>query len=88
MDHADLQYLLKTLGGGPRLAILHHLKKKGSSSVSQIASAIHRSVPVTSLHLARLERTGILKRIRRKLEVYYRLSLVQNPIIKLVMKEL
>lgn len=88
MDQNVLQQLLKTLGGGPRLGILAHLKKRGSASVTGIAAAIHRSVPVTSLHLARLERTGVLKRIRRGLEVYYRISLAQNPIVRRILKEL
>lgn len=88
MDHKTLQNLLKTLGGGPRLSILLFLRKTHGASVSDVASAIHRSLATTSLHLARLERAGILKRIRRGLEVHYRISLAQDPIAKLILKEL
>lgn len=88
MNHKALQHLLKTLGGGPRLSILLYLRKTRGASVSDVAFAIRRSLATTSLHLARLERAGILKRVRRGLEVHYRISLAQNLIVKLILKEL
>jgi len=88
MRRRELHHLLKAISGEPRLAILTHLKKVRRATVSEIADAIHRSVPTASLHLSHLERLGIVMRRRRGQEVYYRLSLGQNPIVKQVLKAL
>jgi DNA-binding transcriptional ArsR family regulator len=88
MDQQSLKKLLKTLGGGPRLAILAYLQKHRSASVGEIAQAIHRSHNTTSLQLSRLHNAGIIQRRRRGREVLYRLSLPQHPMTKQVLKEL
>ena len=88
MDKQRLQTLLKALGGGTRLTILAELKKRRSASVSEIAQTIHRSLNTTSIHLAHLERLGIVERRRRGIFVFYRISLVQDPIVKQVLKML
>ncbi len=90
MNRQTLIAMLKGLSGETRLAILTYLKrKKGrSSSVSTIANAIHRSDTVTSLHLLHLQRLGILERRRRGHEVYYRLSVPQSAVTRVVLKEL
>ena len=88
MDQRLLQRLLKVLGGGPRLAILTYLKKHRHPSVSQIARGVHRSINTTSIHLSALERVGILERRRRGNFIFYRISLVQDPIVKQVLKML
>ncbi|HLC76033.1 MAG TPA: metalloregulator ArsR/SmtB family transcription factor [Candidatus Peribacterales bacterium] len=88
MDHRLLQQLLKAIGGGSRLGIVAYLRKHHSASVSHIAQVIHRSVTTSSIHLSHLERLGIIERRRRGQEVFYRLSLSQNPLVKNILKEI
>ena len=86
MTHQLLQRQLKALGGGPRLAILTYLKKQQSANVSEVARAIDRSITTTSIHLSHLESLNIIVRRRRSREVYYRLSVPQDPVVRLVLK--
>lgn len=86
MGRRLLKHQLKALGGGPRLTILAELKKNRNVTVSEMARAINRSITVTSIHLAHLERLGIIKRRRRGRMVIYRLSVQQDPLVKHVLR--
>ena len=78
MERKVLQKKLKALAGESRLAILAELRRRGRASVSVIAHAIDRSMTTASIHLAHLERQGIIERRQRVREVFYRLSIPQD----------
>lgn len=88
MDRRLLQRRLKALGGGPRLAIVAYLKEYKSTSVSEIARVIRRSVNTTSIHLSHLERLDIIERHQRGRTVSYCLSDLRDPVVQQVFRVL
>lgn len=88
LEQQRIQLQCKALGNDRWIAIVQWLKGSKHATVSDIARAINRSMPVTSQHLAQLERTGILKRMRRGNAVLYRLSTAQEDPAKTVLRML
>ncbi|MCK4592044.1 helix-turn-helix transcriptional regulator [Candidatus Parcubacteria bacterium] len=85
MKNSDLKYLekiLKALANQRRLAILKFLKSKKEASVGDIASEINLSVKATSKHLYILSSIDILEKEQRSLQIFYKLSNSQLPVIR------
>ncbi len=85
MKNSDLKYLekiLKALANQRRLAILKFLKSKKEASVGDIASEINLSVKATSKHLFILSSIDILEKEKRSLQIFYKLSNNQLPVVK------
>ena len=85
MKNSDLKYLekiLKALANQRRLAILKFLKSKKEASVGDIASEINLSVKATSKHLYILSSIDILEKEKRSLQIFYKLSNNQLPVVK------
>jgi len=78
----ELEKPLKALANRRRLAILKYLKDKREASVGEIAGAIHLSLTATSKHLAILSALDIVERDQRSLQMFYRLSHPQKPVVK------
>jgi len=83
-DIRNLEHILKALANRKRLQIVQHLKKKGSSSVGEIAKTIHLSVHGTSKHMQILRTAGIVTDRKRGIYVAYRLSLKKEELVKKV----
>ncbi|MCK4891639.1 MAG: helix-turn-helix transcriptional regulator [Candidatus Pacebacteria bacterium] len=85
MKNSDLKYLekiLKALANQRRLAILKFLKSKKEASVGDIASEINLSVKATSKHLYILSSIDILEKEKKSLQIFYKLSNNQSPVVK------
>ena len=77
-----MERLLKAVANQRRLAIIRLLKNKNELTVSEISSAIKLSFRSTSKHLAVLLAMDIVEKEQRSVEVFYRLSVAQEPVIK------
>ena len=63
------KYLIKTVGlSVPQLTILHEVCRKGEQSTSEIARAISLSQATVTGILERLEKRGLITRVRDKLD--------------------
>ncbi len=78
----DIERSLKATANKRRLAILKYLKLKREASVGDIADEINLSLKSTSRHLGVLTAVDILEKEQRSLQVFYRLSSAQKPIIR------
>ena len=64
------------------IAILAHLKARGTQTVGDIAEAIQLSIRTTSKHLQILRSVRVVIDRRRGMSVSYRLSSEQDDILK------
>lgn len=87
-DVQRLERHLKALGSGRRLAMLRHLKRYHSATVSELARAADIRVFAASQHLRVLRAAGIVTFVKRGLYVTYRLSLDQEDPAKTVLRML
>ena len=78
----SLEKQLKAIANRRRLAILKYLKQNKEASVTEIALHIKLSFRSTSRHLAVLSAADILDRNQRSTQMFYRLSLSQESIIR------
>ena len=74
MRERELEKLLKALANRRRLQIIKLLKKKGETSVGNIAEEIGLSMKATSKHLSLLLIAGIVYREQRSLLGFYWLA--------------
>ena len=88
MDLSLWERLMKAVANKRRLAILLLLKRERMLPVTDIARAIHMSVPATSKHLQILRNAGILIDRKRGLSVLYRISLEQEEVIRALLKSI
>lgn len=78
----ELEKTLKAAANRRRLAILKYLKEKREAPVGEIAAEISLSFKSTSRHLAILAAIDILEKDQRSLQVFYRISSIQRPVVK------
>ncbi|HDH31416.1 MAG TPA: ArsR family transcriptional regulator [Candidatus Wolfebacteria bacterium] len=78
----NLEKNLKVLANRRRLAILKYLKRNKEAPVAEIAHEINLSFKATSKHLCILAAVDIIKKDQRNLQMFYRLSTSQNPVVK------
>lgn len=81
----DLERALKAIANMRRLAIIRYLKNKKEAAVGNIAAHIRLSFKSTSRHLSVLAATDIVEKDQRGLQMFYRLSSIQKPIIRSVL---
>ncbi|MCR4281314.1 MAG: metalloregulator ArsR/SmtB family transcription factor [Candidatus Kaiserbacteria bacterium] len=74
MKEVELERQLKVLANRRRLTILNLLRKRKEANVSDISDSIRLSLTSTSKHLNMLERTGLVEKEQRSLNVYYRIA--------------
>mgnify|MGYP001597095341 CR=1 FL=1 len=74
MKEFELERQLKALANRRRLTILNILRKRKEVNVSDISDMIKLSLTSTSKHLNILERTGVVEKEQRSLNVYYRIA--------------
>ena len=80
----DLEKILKALANKRRLAILKHLKLRGTATVTNIAREIKLSFRSTSKHLGILSAFDIIEKNQQGPHVFYKLSKNQAPAAKYV----
>ena len=80
----DKEKILKALANKRRLGILKYVKEQKQASVKDIAVAINLSFKSTSRHLVILSAAGTLEKEQKSLNVFYRISKNQNPIVAYV----
>ena len=78
----ELERLTKALANRRRLAILRYLKKHTGVSVTEIAEEIKLSLKATSKHLGILAASDILEKDQHGLQMFYRISNNQRPVVK------
>jgi DNA-binding transcriptional ArsR family regulator len=66
----DLRNMLRAMGDGVRLNILHQLAGQGEINVTDLVAALGHSQPLVSWHLHKLRRVGLVRMLRRGREVY------------------
>jgi len=79
-----LERHLKAVANKRRLAILNFLKKKKVATVGEIAENIKLSFTSTSKHLLILNAAEILEKEQINLQVFYKISNTQTPIVKCI----
>ena len=78
----DLEKNLKVLANKRRLTIIKYLKKTKEAMVGDIANELKISFKATSKHLGLLFNADIVEKEQRGLQMWYKLSLNQNNIVK------
>ena len=81
MNEKELEKMLKALANRRRIAILKFIKKSGSASVGEVASAIKLSFKATSKHLMILSNANILEKEQISLTMIYSSPREQHPIV-------
>jgi len=84
MRFFEKQY--KALANKRRLEILKFLKTRHQATVGQIAKKIKLKLKSTSKHLGKLSEIDALMKEQKGLNVFYRLSRSQKPIVKNFLK--
>jgi DNA-binding transcriptional ArsR family regulator len=84
----ELEKILKSLANRRRLTLLAYLKHEQKMTVGNLAQKIQLSFQATSRHLTTLDRTGILEKDQRGLEVFYRLAGSARPFMEKLLTEL
>lgn len=79
-----LEKTLKALANRRRLAILKYLKESKEAPVAEIADEINLSFKATSKHLGVLSAIDIIEREQRSSQMFYRLSVAQEPSTKYI----
>ncbi|MBI2475953.1 MAG: winged helix-turn-helix transcriptional regulator [Candidatus Taylorbacteria bacterium] len=77
-----LERQLKAVANKRRLAILAFLKKKKVASVGAVAENIKLSFTSTSKHLLILSAAEILEKEQVSLQMFYKITNLQVPVIK------
>ncbi len=83
-----LERQLKAFANKRRLAIVSYLKRRGQSSVGDIASGIKLSFKATSKHLVILYGADVLEKQQVSLTVLYALGQSQTAITKAIINVL
>ena len=81
----EFERYLKALANRRRLAILKYLKAKREAPVAEIADEINLSFKATSKHLAVLSAVDIVEKDQRSLQMFYRISVQQKPVVRRVL---
>ena len=84
----EIEKILKVLANKRRLAIILFLKQKKEAKVGDVADEIKISFKATSKHLAQLFNADIVEREQRGLQMWYKLSVKQNNIVKYISNSL
>ncbi|MEK9170146.1 MAG: metalloregulator ArsR/SmtB family transcription factor [Patescibacteria group bacterium] len=84
----EQEKIFKAFANRRRLAIISFLKKEGEAPVATIAGEIKLSFKATSKHLGILAAADILEKDQRSLQMFYRLSDNQKPLIKRILSNL
>jgi DNA-binding transcriptional ArsR family regulator len=84
----DLEKILKILANKRRLAIISFLKKKKEAKVGDIANELRISFKATSKHLGLLFNADIVEREQKSLQMWYKLSVNQNNVVKYISNSL
>ncbi len=88
MNERKLEKYLKALANRRRLAILSHLKRVSEANVGCIAREMGLSFRAASRHLLLLERVGILDKVQRSKEVFYKISRKLEDFIRVIIFQL
>jgi DNA-binding transcriptional ArsR family regulator len=88
MDLKDLEKIHKALANRRRLAILKHLKKRPSATVSALAEVISLSFKSTSKHMIILSAAGLVDREQVNLSMRYHIAAQLPPTAKAVIDTL
>ena len=84
----ELEKILKVLANKRRLAIINYLKRNKEAKVGDIAHELNLSFKATSKHLAQLFNADVLEREQRSLQMFYKISLNQNNVVKYISNSL
>ena len=87
-DVKHIGKVLRVLGNHRRLLILGLLKKGGTMTVGDVATAIKLSFNATSRHLLMLYGVDVLDKEQKGLEVYYKIAPNQPKLVREVLNEL
>lgn len=80
--------ILKALANRRRLSLIATLKRRGSTTVGELAATLKVTLPTTSKHLAILGAADMVEYERRSLRVYYRLADDIPPLARSIIKHL
>ena len=87
-DPVKVERILKAFANRRRITIIRLLKRRGETTVGDIADAIKLSFKATSKHLAILTAAEITVREQRSMHVQYRLSPDVLPLSKILISTL
>jgi ArsR family transcriptional regulator, arsenate/arsenite/antimonite-responsive transcriptional repressor len=88
MDTKEMEKNLKALANKRRLDTIKFLKSKKQAAVGEIAEKIKLSPKATSKHLKILYLADILEKEKRGLEVYYRVAVVGDKVIGMIIRNI